>query len=389
MRGGSGGGLAGVAAALAVAWIALGCGSKKDPPRGGSSASVTPTPPRPSASASAGAPRPGMAWVPPGKVVAGTPVGRVPRIAEEEPAGVPTDLKGFYIDLYPHPNEAGALPTTNVSRDDAARQCEAKGKRLCTELEWERACKGPDDSTYEYGAAYRSATCGTGVAVEQAARSPIGERVACKSGFGVQDMHGGVWEWTQSKWARGAVDRDLAVLKGGNAVAGEIVGRCANASARPPSTKAATVGFRCCAGPKNEAEVALPHEPKPSFERSKNAPAVSATLGAAALAAWGVDERSFYNYPGAWLWRPVANEELVVLVGCTPDSPTRCAVAVGRVTPKPVVLAQFKVGAIAPTWELAPNDSRVLRGQGFRPAGAYRAELRYLYGRIDLVDGKP
>jgi len=373
-----------------LAGLALGACSKKDQPRPQASAGISPTPaPRPAPSASVGTPRPGMAFVPTGKLIAGTPIGRTPRIAEEELPGSELEIRGFYIDLYPHPNEAGAIPTTNVSREEAARQCESAGKRLCTELEWERACKGPEDMPYEYGATYRALTCGTGIPVEQAARSPIGERVACKSGFGVQDLHGGVWEWTQSKWGRGAPDRDLAVLKGGNAVAGEIVGRCANASARAPSTKAPTVGFRCCAGPRNEAEVSLPPDGKPTLERSKTAPSLSAVLGPAALAAWGVDERAFYNYPGAWLWRPVPNEELVVLVGCTPDSPTRCAVAVGRVAPKPVVLAQFKIGAIAPTWELGREGPRLLRGHGFRPAGAYMVELRYAYGRVEAVDAKP
>jgi formylglycine-generating enzyme required for sulfatase activity len=376
------------AAALVLFVVLAGCTKKESASQSPAATATTTLAIRPVASV--GSPRPGMTWVPPGKLVAGTPVGKTPRIAEEELPGKEIEMRGFYIDLYPHPNEAGAIPTTSVSQADAAKQCEAKGKRLCTELEWERACKGPDNTAYEYGDAYKAQTCGTGVAAEQAARSPIGEHVGCKSGFGALEMHGGVWEWTQSRWARGAGDRDLAVLKGGNAVAGEIVGRCANASARAPSAKGATMGFRCCAGEKNEAEVVLPATNLPAWERMKDPGKVAAQLGVPALRAWGIDEHTFYNYPGAWTWRPVANEEIVVLVGCSPiDSPPHCEVAALRAGPKPVVLAHYKVGAIQPSWEMPPNDPRSLRGRGFRPAGAYFTELRYAYGRVDLHELKP
>ncbi|HEX7601027.1 MAG TPA: hypothetical protein VF316_05450, partial [Polyangiaceae bacterium] len=39
----------------------------------------------------------GMVWVPAGKLRAGTPVGRVPRIAEEELDGDELDMGAFYI----------------------------------------------------------------------------------------------------------------------------------------------------------------------------------------------------------------------------------------------------------------------------------------------------
>ena len=51
------------------------------------------------------APKPGMAWIPAGTFVAGTPVTAVPRVADEELPGTPTPMNGFYIDLLPYPNE--------------------------------------------------------------------------------------------------------------------------------------------------------------------------------------------------------------------------------------------------------------------------------------------
>src|SRR5262249_43936915 len=154
----------------------------------------------------------------------------VPRVADTEPAGVDVPLGGFYMDVLPWPNEVGAIPTTNVSRAEAALLCQGKGKRLCSELEWERACKGPDNARYEYGQPYDARVCGAGQAADVSSRHPSGEKAACRSTFGVREMHGGAWEWTDSPWARGAAARleapPFGVVRGGNDVAGEIVTRC-------------------------------------------------------------------------------------------------------------------------------------------------------------------
>ena len=103
-----------------------------------------------------------MIWIEPGPLVAGTPPGQLPRLADQEMPGEQVILKGFYIDIYPYPNEEGAIPLTNVSRDGAIKLCAEQDKRLCGELEWERACKGPSNTTFEYGAQYHADRCGTG-----------------------------------------------------------------------------------------------------------------------------------------------------------------------------------------------------------------------------------
>ena len=51
------------------------------------------------------APRQGMVWIPPGALVAGTPPDGYPRLADEEIPGEQLILSGFYIDVYPYPNE--------------------------------------------------------------------------------------------------------------------------------------------------------------------------------------------------------------------------------------------------------------------------------------------
>ncbi len=350
--------------------------------------------PAASATADPGALKPGMAWVPAGTLRAGTPHERTPRIADEEMSGQPVEMGGFYIDLLPWPNEPNAIPTTNVSRDEAEQLCAAKNKRLCTELEWERACKGPENRTYEYGDAYRKEPCGTGMASEQASRRPTGEHAQCKSGFGVSEMHGGVWEWTSSTWGRGSRDGSQGVLRGGNSVAGELVGRCANAIARAPTKKAPTMGLRCCAGPRSAAEVKLELTGIPSLTLSS--PAVAAgfapTLAAAVdpAGASAIEPKTVH----AWSWIPIPNEELVVVSGCSAAGATRaCAVVVTRPAKAGAdagasnVLVSTITGRDPP--EVAKlGDPRHLRIRSLDQRGTFSREVTYIYGRIDLGEPK-
>ena len=104
----------------------------------------------------------GMLYVPPGPLFVGTPPERLPRVPDEEMPGSQVAMGGFFIDRFLYPNEEGAIPTTGVTNDAAAQLCEDRKKRLCTELEWERACKGPANTTYEYGDRYRAELCATG-----------------------------------------------------------------------------------------------------------------------------------------------------------------------------------------------------------------------------------
>jgi hypothetical protein len=274
--------------------------------------------------------------------------------------------------------------------------CEVKGKRLCSELEWERACKGPQGTTYEDGDAYRAATCSMGIPAEQAARRPSGEQLTCKSGFGVRDMHGGPWEWIDGPWGRGSL-RELGVLRGGNAVAGEIAGRCANALARPPATKSPIMGFRCCAGPKNEAKVDLALQSGPPLERSMKTSELAAPLLPFATQTWPPsDAGAQFSFVHAFTWRPVPNEELIVASGCAKDKPhSRCGLLVGRVVdagqdsgtdPGPAtvdMLAHADTGFEAA--EVAEvGDPRHMRFKGADSRSGYLRDFTYSYGRVEM-----
>jgi hypothetical protein len=334
-----------------------------------------------------------MIWIAPAAFPAGTPVSKIPRVAEAELPGTEIALGGYYIDVLPYPDEPGAIATTNVARDDAAKMCAAKAKRLCTELEWEHACKGPANLTYEDGDGYHASTCGMGLPAEQAARRPSGELLGCKSGFGVRDMHGGAWEWTDGPWGRGS-QRDFGVLRGGNAVAGELAGRCANGLARPPSTKSPSMGFRCCAGAKNDVKVELSLQTGPALERSMKAGELAAPLLPLGEGAWSPlsPGGAPFAFVHAFKWRPVPNEELVIASGCAKDIPrSRCGIIVGRVpavesgtaASKVDVLVQVETGLEAA--EVAEvGDARHLRFKGNDGKSAYLRDVTYSYGRIEV-----
>lgn len=322
-----------------------------------------------------------MVWIPPGALVSGTPLGVLPRVADEEMAGEQVILKGFFMSIYPYPNEEGAIPLANVTAEEAKALCEERHQRLCTELEWERACKGPDNHLYEYGDRYRADVCGTGA---EPRMLPSGLRVACRSDFGVRDMHGSLSEWTASSWGRGHKD-GFVTVRGGNAPAGEVAGRCANAMARAVTSKAPSIGFRCCAGEENEAKVELHVERKPPLETRELDAALARRLEAALPDEGRAELRRDESFHAAhgWLWHPIGNEELVVAAGCTGEMRGRgCGVMVARVAlGKPASLAWAGSGVYLPTLKIE-NDPRYLWVYGGDERGHYRRLLTYAWGRV-------
>ncbi len=344
-----------------------------------------------------GAPRPGMEWIPEGVLHAGSSVDEVPRVADAEMPGVDLPMSGFYIDLLPWPDEVGAIPTTNVSRDEAERLCESAGKRLCSELEWERACKGPTNTRYEYGSTYDAARCEIGAPAGISAKHPSGGRSACRSAFGVEELHGGPWEWTDSRWTRGAASQDrarsgpghLGVVRGGNGREGELLSRCANARQMTAGDRSPSVGFRCCAGPRNEVEVTLEVKVGPAFERVPHATEPSPPLEALGGTACGPPSAPApCSISRAWTWRPVPNVELTLSGGCVGRDPAaRCAVALSRNSgDHSDTLAQIDTGREIPEVVLVEGLDRKIRVRGADLRGAFFRELVFDFGRVEVRD---
>jgi sulfatase modifying factor 1 len=327
-----------------------------------------------------------MVWIPGGALVAGTPPDHLPRIADEEMPGEQVILKGFYIDIFAYPNEEGAIPLSNVTRAEAAGLCAEVGKRLCTELEWERACKGPDNHVYEYGDQYRPGRCGTGTAP---ALRPSGLSVGCRSDFGVRDMHGGVWEWTDSPWGRG-LGTELVSTRGGNAPAGELVGRCANAVARVPDNESGSVGFRCCAGPRNTAEVVLQVSRGKKLELEDKVERALVKALAIELddsAKQELKDPADFTADRKWVWRPVGNEELVAISGCSGIArDPRCGIIIARLAlDQHKVLAWVGGGSRLPSLH-GHRDARNIWLLGADDAGLFKRRIAYVWGRVSVGD---
>ena len=263
-----------------------------------------------SAAATPAAAGPAVA-IPAGKLLAGTACGEHPRVPAEELAGDATPMSAFDIDAYPYPNDPARAPLTGVSRDEAARLCADRGRRLCTELEWENACKGPKNTRYEYGDRFDAKACPTGLG---AAPAPGGfDR--CTSGFGVHAMHGFVWEWTASDWKRGS-ETGKAALRGGYGNAPYAHMRCSGAKAEDPATKAAAVGFRCCGGAANTSEIVIPADDPAPPALAEEKPADAALLArldrALVNGSLRAPEGTTSSFTRVWRWHAAPREEVIL-----------------------------------------------------------------------------
>ena len=185
--------------------------------------------------------------IPAGIVRAGSLPGTRGRDARNEADLVPVEVPAFAIDRLPYPNDPSVPPRTGTTRAEAAALCEADGKRLCTELEWERACKGDTTRAFPGGAAFD---------VESCSLDPF----ACASPHDVLALGVTVFEWTSSDVTRRlGSERWSAVARGGRATDPAVEHRCGARHALAPETASAEVSFRCCRGP--VPELVYPDEP--------------------------------------------------------------------------------------------------------------------------------
>ncbi len=152
-------------------------------------------------------------------------------------------VASYCVDEYEYPNQSGATPKTGVSWSEARGLCESAGKRLCTEEEWEKACKGPGNRRFPYGNTEAPDACNTETASgEDRALARSGQFQDCRSGPGLMDMAGNVAEWTAT--SGGSADY---IQKGGAFDRPPSASRCSARTGVVPGDRLPSVGFRCCA----------------------------------------------------------------------------------------------------------------------------------------------
>lgn len=258
--------------------------------------------------------------VPAGRFYAGSVPGDEGRDPTIEPVSTTYELPAFTIDALPYPGKPGEPPKTGVSQAEAAKLCAERGARLCTELEWERACKGPNGDLFSAGAAW-DPTC---------AKTPE----QCVSGYGVRSMGATIEEWTASMVVDGGPKR--VAVRGALAGAAPAAHRCAARHAIDATASARPIGFRCCSGPAPSMSIAA-IEGAPTFRRGtidpgklgeifNGIPELARLKGGVRLfkdtEAADVTEKA-KNPPGAgWtvtaepiVWSPVAGTEILVATG--------------------------------------------------------------------------
>ncbi len=189
---------------------------------------------------------PNMIYVPGGPMIQG-------RMHEDihsmtaEPLARKVEVRGFLIDAFEYPNKMKGKPEFNVTYEKADQMCAEQGKRLCTETEWEKACKGPMNSIYAYNTLgpvadqYDQEFCGAGLED----RGLSGSRPDCRAKWlgGPFDMSGNFREWTSTSPPN---NDDRRIVKGGMREHPERGTRCAFRTDEGMTFTDGSMSFRCC-----------------------------------------------------------------------------------------------------------------------------------------------
>ena len=170
-------------------------------------------------------------------------------LVESEPTKLPNQR--FCVDTYEYPNRKGGVPTSGVTWLEAQSLCMKQGKRLCTQEEWERACKGPTggkwNRRYPYGDQFVEGACNTSSAgdlpLEEGKAAPAGSFPRCVTPEGIHDMSGNVDEWTVSP---GRFSRESRVTRGGSHQRPGWTARCTSLRELTDTAQETDVGLRCC-----------------------------------------------------------------------------------------------------------------------------------------------
>lgn len=177
-----------------------------------------------------------MVLVKEGEYLSGSPADDPDRY-KSEPVEKKVHMDEYCIDKYEYYNKKTKKPRKKNEWYGAKDICKKQGKRLCSDEEWEKACKGPENLRYPYGNEYDPQKCNT----ESGKISLVGAYNECVSGYGAYDMSGNLKEWMTSK----SLGMHLN-MRGGYYKSKARETRCSAFKKVIPFGSRVEYGFRCC-----------------------------------------------------------------------------------------------------------------------------------------------
>ncbi|MCZ7582381.1 MAG: formylglycine-generating enzyme family protein [Deltaproteobacteria bacterium] len=165
--------------------------------------------------------------------------------AANESAEQEVTLPAFCVDKYEFPGTPEILPERQIAFQQARDKCAAAGKRLCTEQEWEKACKGgARNRRFPYGHQYIENACATRTENgKDRGYALTGTWHGCKTAEDVFDLAGNLREWTSTPFSQGS---SFMIVKGGDGYSPGRESRCAARASVAATAAEPRTGFRCC-----------------------------------------------------------------------------------------------------------------------------------------------